>query len=226
MSPAALVVFAKEPVPGRVKTRMCPPLALEEAAELYRCMLEDVLEESRRACQRAGASLFLAVHPPEAVAAMARAAGGSVQTFAQRGPDLAGRMHHALGRLAEEGFDRLAIRGSDSPALPAGRIAEGLAALEAVDLTLSRDADGGYALLTVREPDGALFDHPMSTASVAEDTLANARRLGWRCRELKPGFDLDTVEDLARLRVVPRKLAESRCPRTLSLIDQRGWWPT
>ena len=225
MSANALVVFAKQPVAGRVKTRMCPPLELAQAAALYGHMLADVLEESVRACDRSGARLFLAVHPPESVPSMREVAGGRAEVFAQRGDDLAGRMHAALERLAGRGFDRLAIRGSDSPALSADRIEEAFQSLDAADLAICRDADGGYALLAVREPHPALFDHPMSTASVADDTLRNARALGWRCRELAPGFDLDTVEDLARLRSIPRRLTDTLCPRTVRLLDERGWWP-
>jgi len=225
VSASALVVFAKQPVAGRVKTRMCPPLERGQAAELYARMLADVLEESLRACDRSGAQLFLAVHPPEAVPSMSEAAGGRVEAFAQRGKDLSARMHAALQRLAGRGFDRLAIRGSDSPALAAARIEEAFQSLEAADLAIARDADGGYALLALREPHPALFDHPMSTASVADDTLGNARTLGWRCQELAPGFDLDTVEDLARLRALPRRLTDVLCPRTVKLLDERGWWP-
>jgi len=221
----ALVVFAKEPRPGFVKTRMCPPLQPEQATALYACMLEDVLDESRKACARAGAVLYFAVHPPRAACSMARAAPPAVCTIAQRGPDLASRMHDALARLAAAGFERLAVRGSDSPALPAGRILEAFEALDSAELSLSRDADGGYALLAVREPHRGLFDHPMSTESVANDTVANARRLGWRCHELAPGFDLDTADDLLRLRALPREVATACCPRTVGLLDRQGWWP-
>lgn len=225
MSRAALVVFGKEPRPGFVKTRMCPPLEPEQASALYACMLEDVLDESRKACARAGAALYLAVHPPRAVRSMARVVRPPVRTIAQHGPDLASRMHDALAQLAAAGFERLAVRGSDSPALPAARIEEAFEALDDADLSVSRDADGGYALLALREPHRGLFDHPMSTDSVADATVANARRLGWRCHELAPGFDLDTVEDLSRLRALPRELAAARCPRTVGLLDEQGWWP-
>jgi len=222
---AALVVFAKEPRPGQVKTRLCPPFEPAQAARLYRCMLEDVLAESAKACESVGAALYLSVHPPVAVPALARAAPAPARTIAQRGRDLAGRMADALARLAAAGFERVAIRGSDSPALPARRIVEGFETLASAELSMARDADGGYALLAVREPRAGLFDHAMSTSSVADDTLANARRFGWRCRELAPGFDLDTADDLRRLRAVPRDVLAARCPRTVGLLDRQGWWP-
>ena len=225
MTRAALVVFAKEPRPGLVKTRLCPPFEPEQAARLYRCMLDDVLAESAKACERAGATLYLSVHPPAATPVLSRRAPAGTRTIAQRGPDLSARMADALARVAVAGFERIAIRGSDSPALPAARILESFEALANAALSLARDADGGYALLAVREPRAGLFDHPMSTESVAEDTLANARRFGWRCLELEPGFDLDTAEDLRRLRALPRETLAARCPRTVSLLDEEGWWP-
>ena len=70
MTSAALVVFAKEPRPGQVKTRLCPPFEPAQAARLYRCMLEDVLAESAKACESVGAALYLSVHPPVAVPAL------------------------------------------------------------------------------------------------------------------------------------------------------------
>ena len=225
MSASALVVFAKAPLPGLVKTRLCPPLDLEQAADLYSCMLDDVLEESAAACDRVGAQLFVTVHPETAVAVMAERLPRRARAIAQHGTDLAARMQHAIGQCAAAGYERIALRGSDSPMMPGRRIDEAFEALERADLALCRDADGGYDLLSLCRPHAGLLDHAMSTASVADDTLANARRLGLTCCELEPGFDLDTSHDLARLRRERNALQPGSCRRTLELLDREGWWP-
>ena len=225
MRARALVVFAKEPHPGEVKTRLCPPLAPEQAAELYGCMLDDVLEESGRTCADAAAALFLTVHPAAAVPLLAQRLPRTGRAIAQHGADLAARMTHAIGEAAAAGFDRIVLRGSDSPALPGDRLIAAFEALEDCDVVLSRDPDGGYALLGVRRPVLGLLDHAMSTDSVADDTLANARRLGLCTRELEPGFDIDTFDDLARLQAVRSQLLGGLCRRTLERLDTEGWWP-
>ena len=225
MTHAALVVFAKLPRPGFVKTRLCPPLEHDQAAELYGCMLEDVLEESAAACSQIGAALVLTVHPGERAAAMIPRVPRSARVIAQRGSDLAARMQHAIAESAAAGFDRIVLRGSDSPALPRQRIALAFEALDEADLVLSRDADGGYDLLAVRGPHPGLLDHAMSTSSVARDTLSNAARLGLRCRELEPGFDIDTAADLLRLRDARAGLAPGLGRRTLERLDREDWWP-
>lgn len=224
MTARALVVFAKEPRAGAVKTRLCPPLLPDQAAELYACMLGDVLDESARACEASGAALWLAVHPPDAVARMAERAPAAVHTFAQRGEGLAARMADAFASAHAQGFEQVVLRGSDSPALPAQRVEQAFGALDAADVVIARDADGGYDLIGAHGAYPGLVDHPMSTASVADDTLANAARLGLRAIELEPGFDLDTVDDLRRLRAVRASLPGDRCPRTLAKLDAEQWY--
>jgi rSAM/selenodomain-associated transferase 1 len=221
----ALIVFARAPRAGEVKTRLCPPLLPEQAAELYACMLDDVLAESAAACARCGAVLFVTVHPAEATGTIAARAPSSARAIGQRGADLAARMQHAMTEAAAAGFDRIVLRGSDSPTLPGERIEQAYDALRGSDLVLSRDADGGYALLGVRCAHRGLLDHPMSTGSVADDTLENAARLGLRTHELAAGFDLDTAADLQRLRAERSRLGSDLGRRTLAKLDAEGWWP-
>ena len=130
-----------------------------------------------------------------------------------------------MAEAAAAGFDRIVLRGSDSPALPGERIEQAYDALRGSDLVLSRDADGGYALLGVRRAHRGLLDHAMSTGSVADDTLANAARLGLRTRELAAGFDLDTAADLQRLHDERAQLGSGLARRTLAKLDTAGWWP-
>ena len=222
----ALVVFAKDPRPGAVKTRLSPPLSPEQAASLYRCMLVDALSCSRDAARRVDATLVLALHPPEAVARWREILDTEIEVRAQEGRDLSTRMSTCFAALRAEGFERIVLRGSDSPALPAALLVDAFAALERCDLVLGPDRAEGYNLVGARVPIPGLFDHPMSTASVLEDTLANARRSGLETSLLAPSDDIDVAADLLRLQAAhERGKSPSPCPRTLEFLDRFQLWP-
>ncbi len=221
--PAVLIVFAKVPRPGEVKTRMCPPLSLVEASELYASMLADVLESTARAARRLGIEPVLALHPAGPGRALALDVPTPFRVVSQRGPGLAARMAWAVREAAAGGARRVLLRGSDSPALDDDAIAELLAALDDHDVVLRPDLDGGYNLVGLRRPAAAIFDHPMSTARVLQDTLERARGLGLTTAVAAAGFDLDTIDDLRRLAGVRERVAHL-CARTLDFIDRRGLW--
>ena len=220
----ALVVFAKAPRPGAVKTRLCPPLRPEQAAALYACMLDDVLAASAASCEELGLVPILTVDPPEASEALAAGAPAAFRVTAQRGSDLAERMEAAVAEVAAAGHTPVLLRGSDSPAMGGEALREAVAALAEADLVVAPDPDGGYGLVGLRGPVPGLFDHPMSTSSVLEDTLAHARARGLRCRRLAPGFDIDTIEDLGLLALARRENPTLPCPRTLRYLDEHRIW--
>lgn len=219
-----LVVFARAPRVGEVKTRMTPPLAPAEAAALYACMLDDVLEASAALAGEHGLEPVLAAHPAEACAELARRTPRSFRVVAQRGRDLGERMAWAVAEAAAGGATPVVLRGSDSPALAAPVLRAALEALREADLALSPDRDGGYQLVALRRPAPGLFAHPMGTPAVLEDTLSRARGLGLRVRLVPPGFDLDTVEDLRWLAEARRGGLAVGCRRTLALLDDANLW--
>ncbi len=221
-----VVVFAKAPVAGRVKTRLCPPLSLEEAAALYACMLDDVLETTALAAASLGLAAVLAVDPPEARAVLVRRAPPIFRVVAQHGRGHAARMAHSVAEQAAGGLRPILLRGSDSPALPASRLADSVTALAAgADLALAPDLDGGYSLVGLNRPAPGLFDHPMSHGAVLAQTLAGAERAGLRVRLLEPCFDLDTADDLVRLGEQRTGAGALPCPRTLGWLDRYRAWP-
>lgn len=221
----ALLVFAKGPKPGAVKTRMCPPWTPDQATGFYDALLGDVLEASAAAALRLGLVPYLCVTPPDAEAALAARAPEPFRTVVQRGEGLGARMGNAAADVGALGHAPLLIRGSDSPTLGEGALRAALDSLARADLALAPDQGGGYLLVALRHPVAGLFDHPMSTASVLEDTLARGRTRGLRTGLLAPGFDVDTVADLAllaRARAGPEPLP---CPRTLAWLDTQRLWP-
>ena len=121
-------------------------------------------------------------------------------------------MRHVFQLHAAEGYERIVLRGTDSPTLPLGRIASAFEALERVELVLCPDRDGGYNLIGLREPFDALFEMELSTETVLEQTLACARELGLGVEILPPHHDVDTASDLA---TVQKELSEDFTPHTM-----------
>lgn len=212
-------MLAKQPRAGFVKTRLTPPLDPAAAAALYESMLADVLDASARIAPGLHLTPVLAVHPPDACVEMAQCAPRGFCVIAQRGRDLAQRMAWAADEAAAWGAAPILLRGSDSPALGPATIRAAVEALRSHDLTLCPDRDGGYNLVGLARPARGLFAHAMSTPSVLEDTLANARSLGLSTHLLPPGFDIDTIEDLRWL-AAARHQVEEVCPRTLETVDR------
>ncbi len=220
-----IVVFAKAPEVGRVKTRLAPPFSLEQAADFYAAMLADVLAATADFSRELGLTPVVAVHPWERRGAVVRIAPSYFRVVPQRGVDLAARMTWAVREAAAAGAQRILLRGSDSPTLD-GEVVRGvLDALDELDLVLRPDCDGGYSLVGLRRPAAGLFGHPMSTRSVLEDTLTNAERLGLRTCVTEAGFDIDSAPDLCRLAAVRRVGITALCPRTLAYLDDNALWP-
>ncbi len=224
MYAGVVIVFAKRPLPGLVKTRMTPPLTEEMAAGLYAAMLDDVLAATAEAAPPLGLEPVLAVHPPDALREMAGRAPQAFRVVAQHGADLAARMTHAVAQAAAGAFDPILLRGSDSPALGAALLREAVEGLAHSDLVASPDEDGGYNLVGMHRPNPGVFDHTMSVSSSLDELLVRAARLGLRTARLSRGFDLDTVGDFALLAAQRAGDAPPPCPRTLAFLDENRLW--
>ena len=219
---ALLLIFGRAPIPGEVKTRLCPPLSSEGAAELYEAFLTDV-------CASAGRlETTLGCAPRLALAGNPEAGFGprmGVPLVAQRGADLGERMEEAFGKGFAEGFGPIVLRNSDSPDLPDARVEEAFALLTGgtCDLVLGPDLGGGYYLVGLLRPEPSLFrelplgDHEEG-ASVFRRTLEHAISLGMRVSVLPPAADVDVPADLEALQA---RLAASpqTAPNTANWLD-------
>ena len=196
----ALCIMAKAPEAGRVKTRLCPPLSPDDAAELYRCFLLDKIAQARGV---AGAERVLAYAPAQA-AAVFEALAPDFALLAQRGDDLTARLVAVCDDLFRGGFDAAIMIDSDTPTLPTERLERAVALMSegAPDLVLGPSEDGGYYLIGLRRPHPELFEGmPWSTPAVLEETLRRARALGLSSTRLEAWYDVDTAADLVRLQV-------------------------
>ena len=194
----ALCIMAKAPEPGRVKTRLCPPLSPDDAAELYRAFLLDKIAQVREVPD---IEPVIAYAPLGAAALFERLAPGFA-LLPQGEGDLTARLGTVLARLFGDGRDAAILTDSDTPTLPAGLLAHAAALIASpeYDLVLGPSEDGGYYLIGLKRLRPELFeDMPWSTPAVLEETARRARALGLRTARLRPWYDVDTAADLARL---------------------------
>lgn len=187
-----LLVVAKWPSPGRVKTRLCPPATPAQAAGIAAAALDDTLATvaaapaDRRTLVAAGEP-----HPDHPVPNAAR-----FPVVPQRGDGLAARLTHAFTDTARTGTAAVLV-GMDTPQLRVAHLAAAHAALRTADAVLGPAADGGWWLLGLRRPADAvaLLGVPMSTSDTGAATLAALRRRGLRVALRETLRDVDTAAD-------------------------------
>lgn len=191
-----LVVVAKTPLPGEVKTRLLTKLTPEEATDLYSCFIRDRIREIGRL---QGVDLAIAYTPEASKAYFARFLSNGFQLFPQQGRDLGERLHNIFVRKLGQGYQAVCIIDSDTPDLPRSLVAQAFQWLaeDAADAVFGPCEDGGYYLVGLRQAHSALFaDIPWSTAQVLPLSLQKAAAIGLRTRLLPQWNDLDTVDDL------------------------------
>ncbi len=191
-----LIIFAKEPVPGEVKTRLCPPLSPQAAARLYAQFLSDVLEEMRGLSEL---KIALAYTPDSARPFFENLAAPDIYLVPQTGEDLGERLRRAFDWGFAQGAETVLIRNSDSPDLPGWLVTEAQNLLEQDRdrVVVGPCPDGGYYLIGLKSPQPLLFfGITWSSPTVLADTLANAWALGLKVDILPPWLDIDTYDDL------------------------------
>ena len=225
-SDVALVVMARSPMGGPPpKTRLTGAIATEDARRrLYAAFLEDTI----RACRKVEGTVLRVAYAPDGGAAGLRALGlEEDELLAQRGSDLGARERSVFGDLFADGFSKVVMIGSDLPTLPMRNITEAVARLDPDTVVLGPSEDGGYYLIglastgpEIRVPE-VFTDIRWSTASAFEDTVAAAGRAGVMVKRVPRWYDVDSAEDLARLRA---DLADPehavRAPRTAQVLEE------
>ena len=191
-----LVVVAKEPVPGKVKTRLFPELSPAVAADLYRCFLHDRIQEvsTLNEVDRA-----IAYTPEDARETFITLALDGFELFAQQGKHLGERLNNIFLEKLSQGYKAVSIVDSDSPDLPKSLIKESFELLlsKRVEVVFGPCHDGGYYLVGMRKPHPELFRNiPWSTENVLSVTLEKARKMGLNVKLLSTWNDLDTFKDL------------------------------
>jgi uncharacterized protein len=192
---SAVIIFAKAPVAGQVKTRLCPPLTPDEAASLHGSLVLDVLER----CQSLkGAACILAgtpsSHHPFFRAMEARF---KIPVWDQMGDDLGTRMVSVFQKAFDSSYRTAIVIGTDIPGIDQTLLMSAGKSLQDYDVVLGPTVDGGYYLLGLRSPEPELFEQmPWSTNQVYALTKQKIEASGLSVKILPELRDLDTVEDL------------------------------
>jgi len=207
--------MAKQPRAGHTKTRLVPPLTMEQAASLYEAMLLDIVD---RLVARGDCDIAIAIDSAESAAWFDAAAPG-IQHVVQRGVALGDRLDAVLMQCLDLGCDAAVAISSDSPDLPSAHVDAALALLvdDATDIVLGPTEDGGYYLIGWKQRWAPVVTEvTMSTPEVLADTLAIAEGLGARVALAPTWYDVDDADDLARLR---SGLDAAVLPRLAAAVD-------
>ncbi|KAA5599543.1 TIGR04282 family arsenosugar biosynthesis glycosyltransferase [Blastochloris sulfoviridis] len=226
--PVAIAIMAKVPVPGRVKTRLCPPLAPVEAAALAAAFLADVAGRVADLARRLGAVAHVAHAPAGEAVEMAACLPLPLPLIAQGEGDLGARMAGVVAALCARGHRGVVLLGTDAPTLPDAILAEAVRALDIPGrIAMAPVRDGGYGVLALDRPHPALFaDMPWSTNQVAALTRTRARAAELELVELPGWYDVDDPPSLALLAAelaghppeVGHALPGVGAPRTAALL--------
>lgn len=195
MRPALVVVFARAPEPGRVKTRLAASIGDEAACEVYRRMGAKVVASLTRDAERAY-DVRVCLTPREGEDAVKRWLSGADAYGPQIDGGLGERLRHEVDAAFGEGRSAVVLVGTDCLAVDDLRVREALSALGDVDAVVGPALDGGYYLLGLSRRLEVFEGVAWSTAEVAEQTRALLRACGARWCELPVERDVDTVEDL------------------------------
>ncbi|MFN0014710.1 MAG: TIGR04282 family arsenosugar biosynthesis glycosyltransferase [Saprospiraceae bacterium] len=187
---AALLVFIKNPIPGKVKTRLARTVGDAEALRIYRVLME----KTRVAALATAVQRWLFYS--DAIDRNDDWPEAAFQKFVQQGDDLGARMADAFRQAFAAGAGRVAIIGSDCPALTGVVLNKAFARLDTHDFVLGPTPDGGYYLLGMRAFEPAVFENiAWSTDTVRETTLQKIVLLSKTCALLPEYSDVDTEAD-------------------------------
>jgi len=191
-SKQALIIFAKAPEPGQVKTRLSPPLTSDQAARLHEAFTLDVV---RAAQPLGGVTRWLSCAPSTTHPFFRRLSRRfRLRLLTQTGETLGERMASALRQALDAGATRVVLIGTDVPTLPGTIIRDAFRHLRRADVVLGPACDGGYYLVGVSRRVPPIFDEiPWGRSTVLEATLAHVNRLGLRCRLLPFWYDVDAM---------------------------------
>jgi rSAM/selenodomain-associated transferase 1 len=217
-SDRVLVIMAKAPRLGEVKTRLAASLSLTAVTAFYCCLLDDTL-----ALARSLGDVEVAIMSPDTdVNELAQLAGSEVSVVAQKGEGLAAGLTSVFAHFEQGRQRRVIAFNSDSPHLPRSVLEDAFEMLAAHDVVVGPTHDGGYYLVGGKASHPALFaGDGMGTSSALERLLSRARTLELSVGFADPFYDVDVADDLTRL-AAELRIAPTRAPRTARWLKEWG----
>jgi len=211
-----LVIMAKAPRPGAVKTRLTPSLSPDAVTDFYCCLLDDTV-----ALARSLSDVEVVIMCPELdVNDLTRLAGREACIVPQQGEGLAAGLDSVFAHFAVDHQRRIIAFNSDSPHLPRAVLENAFETLVAHDVVIGPTHDGGYYLVGAKASHPTLFANDgMGTSSALDRLISRTRALELSVGFAAPFYDIDVVEDLTRL-AGELRLAPERAPRTAAWLKQ------
>jgi uncharacterized protein len=211
-----LVVMAKMPRPGLVKTRLAQSFSVEAVTDLYRCLLDDTMALAH---SLPGVNVAIMCPAPD-VEDLAQLVGDGTSVVAQHGEGLAAGLTSVFAHFAAPAGRRVIAFNSDSPHLPSTVLEKAFEMLATHDVVVGPTRDGGYYLVGTKAAHAVLFHGDgMGTKNALDALLKCARELGLSVGFTEPFYDIDVEHDLIRL-AAELQLAPSRAPRTAAWLSE------
>lgn len=189
----AVLLFTRAPIPGKTKTRLQKLLTPEECAQLHICFLKDL----KICCDQTGMDYFVFLTPEGEDEQITEIFGCNVKCLPQQGDGLGIRMHKAIFEVLSMGYDSCVLMGADIPEMRSEDITDAFAVLKNRDIVLCPTRDGGYCLVGMKKPCGAVFENQTyGCGSVLENTAAAIESAGLTCGFIQTHSDIDEPEDI------------------------------
>jgi rSAM/selenodomain-associated transferase 1 len=212
----ALVIMAKAPKPGMVKTRLTESLPSLAVTALYRCLLEDTLALAKSLTRVEVAVMCPASDQEE----LAHLLGDTVQVIAQKGEGLAAGLITVFRHFTAAGQRHVVAFNSDSPHLPPSILERAFELLASYDVVVGPTHDGGYYLVGAKAAHPSLFEgHGMGTRSALHGLLMRTKVLELSTGFTEPFYDIDITNDLLQL-ARDLRLAPTKAPRTAGWLNE------
>jgi hypothetical protein len=194
----AIIIMAKVPAAGEVKTRMQPFLTPTQSAELAFCLLQDTISKAESLKNQ----LIIAYSPMERRDFFNGFSQHNLTLVPQYGQDLGERMFHTFEFAFEQNLDSAVMIGTDSPTFPPELITQAFEHLEnSADIVLAPTEDGGFYLIGLKTLKKEIFENVQwSSPETFSQTKENIARQNLSLREIQAWYDVDTIEDLRRLK--------------------------
>ncbi len=219
-SDEVVYIIAKAPRPGHSKTRLCPPLTHEQAADLARAFLLDTVVLA----QSSGADVRLMCRDVLEQQSLAEHVSADVPVDTQSTHGLGDALESAFVRGLAAGYRAVSVIGMDTPTLPPATLREAFLALrDGADVVLGPSEDGGYYLLAASAVHPHLFrDMVWSTSTVARETVDRCQTLRLRTHVLQSWQDVDDCAVLEQLRVSLEIMPATTAPHTRRALRVMG----
>lgn len=220
MKNQAVLFFLKYPESGKVKTRLGIELGYDNAARLYRAFINDMLRNLKKAKQE----IIICADPDSELKLYQEMLGDDLKIIFQRGNDIGERMFHAFKDVFANGIEHAVLIGSDIPTLRPEIITEAFKLLENGSPCLGPAEDGGYYLIGFNKNNlasNAFTGINWSTPAVLQLTYQKMKELGFKPGILPKLNDIDTLNDLKKLRLQADFL--NLCTETSQVLEKIGF---